>query len=88
MGAFNVQFLERIKSSPRILIIFSDECIEMEARRMLSKYDDQDFSYTDAVCFAIMKRHKIIKAFSFYKHFLIAGFDKIPSIPHLEAKQP
>jgi len=46
--------------------------------QILSKYSDQDFSYTDAVSFAIMKRQKIIKAFSFDKHFVIAGFINLP----------
>jgi uncharacterized protein len=73
-----IQFLERIKASPRIFVIFSNETIEAEAQEMLSKYADQDFSYTDAVCFALMKRHKITKAFSFDKHFVIAGFTNIP----------
>jgi predicted nucleic acid-binding protein len=73
-----IQFLERIKSSPRILVLFSNESIETEAQGMLSKYADQDFSYTDAVCFTIMKQHKISKAFSFDKHFVIAGFANIP----------
>jgi uncharacterized protein len=73
-----IQFLERIKASPRIKILFSNESIETEAQEMLSKYADQDFSYTDAVCFAVMKRHKITEAFSFDKHFVIAGFTNIP----------
>ena len=73
-----MQFLERIKASPRISIVFSNENIEMEAQGMLSKYADQDFSYTDAVCFAVRKRHGIKKAFSFDKHFATAGFINIP----------
>jgi uncharacterized protein len=77
-----IQFLEVIKASPRIKIFFSNESIEMEAQRMLSKYNDQDFSYTDAASFTIMKHHEIAKAFSFDKHFVIAGFDNIPSKPH------
>jgi uncharacterized protein len=73
-----IQFLERTKASPRISILFSNESIEMEAQAILSKYIDQDFSYTDVVCFAMMKRNKIKKAFSFDKHFVIAGFCTIP----------
>ena len=75
-AAFN--FLERLKASPRILMIYSNEQIETEAREILAKYADQDFSYTDAVSFAIMKRQKIKKAFCFDKHFMIAGFVSIP----------
>jgi hypothetical protein len=73
-----IDFLEKLKASPRILKIYSNEDIEAEAEPILAKYSDQDFSYTDAVSFVIMKRQKIRKAFSFDKHFVIAGFVNIP----------
>lgn len=72
-----LNFLEGIKASPRIVKIYSNEEIEAEAGEILIKYGDQDFSYTDAVSFALMKRQKIRKAFCFDKHFLTAGFENI-----------
>lgn len=73
-----IEFLERIKASPRIFKIYSNEDIETEAEGILAKYHDQDFSYTDAVSFVIMKRQKIRKAFCFDKHFMTAGFTTTP----------
>ncbi|MEK6657790.1 MAG: type II toxin-antitoxin system VapC family toxin [Nitrospirota bacterium] len=73
-----ISFLEGIKTSPRILRIYSNEEIETDAEDILAKYDDHDFSYADAVSFVIMKELKIKKAFCFDKHFLTAGFEKIP----------
>ena len=73
-----IEFLERTKASPRILTIYSNQNIEAEAEGILVKYVDQDFSYTDAVSFVIMKRQKIKKAFCFDKHFVTAGFTSIP----------
>ena len=73
-----IEFLERTKASPRILTIYSNQNIETEAEGILVKYVDQDFSYTDAVSFVIMKRQKIKKAFCFDKHFVTAGFTSIP----------
>jgi len=73
-----IEFLERIKASPRILKICSNESIEAEAEGILAKYIDQDFSYADAVSFVIMKKQKIRKAFCFDKHFVTAGFTNIP----------
>ena len=73
-----IEFLERIKASPRILKICSNENIETEAEGILAKYSDQDFSYADAVSFVIMKRQKIRKSFCFDKHFVTAGFTSIP----------
>jgi predicted nucleic acid-binding protein len=72
------EFLERIKASPRILRICSNEDIETEAEGILAKYSDQDFSYADAVGFVIMKRQKIRKSFCFDKHFVTVGFINIP----------
>lgn len=73
-----LELLERIKASPRIMKVYSNEGIEADAERILTKYSDQDFSYADAVSFAIMNRQKIKKAFSFDKHFVTAGFTNIP----------
>ncbi len=71
-------FLKNIKTTPRILKVYSNKDIEEEGESILAKYSDQNFSYTDAISFVIMKRQKIKKAFSFDKHFLIAGFFNIP----------
>jgi predicted nucleic acid-binding protein len=57
---------------------YSSEEIEKDAEKVLRKYFDQDFSYTDAISFAIMKRYKMGKSFSFDKHFVTAGFVNIP----------
>jgi uncharacterized protein len=70
-------FLERIKTSPRIVRIYSTEGLEAEAEGLLRKYSDQDFSYTDAVSFVIMKRQKMRKAFAFDRHFQAAGFSLV-----------
>ena len=67
-------FLENISASPRVGKIFSDRVLEEKAEGILRKYQDQDFSYTDAVSFAVMRQYKIEKAFSFDEHFIIAGF--------------
>lgn len=72
------QFLERINGSPRIVRICSTADIERTAEEMLKKYGDQDFSYTDAVSFAIMRQQRIKKAFAFDRHFQTTGFVRIP----------
>jgi len=73
-----VAFLDKINSSPKILRIYSDSDLEKEAEEILKKYRDQDFSYTDAVSFLIMKLQKIKRAFSFDKHFQTMGLIRIP----------
>jgi len=44
------------------------------------KYADQDVSFTDCVCFALMRAHNIQRVFTFDRHFRLAGFESIPAI--------
>ncbi len=73
-----ITFLENIAASPRIVKIYSDSILEETARDILEKYKDQNFSYTDAVSFALMKQYGIAEAFSFDHHFVTAGFTLVP----------
>jgi len=52
--------------------------LEDRAESILLQYQDQNFSYTDAVSFVVMKQYEITEAFSFDKHFVTAGFTLIP----------
>ena len=73
-----VEFLKRVRASPRIAKVWSSENIEIEAEQVLAKFSDQAFSYTDAVSFVIMKKRDIKKAFGFDRHFAAAGFMNLP----------
>jgi predicted nucleic acid-binding protein len=73
-----IDFVDKINSSPRIIRVYSTPDLEREAEEILKNYADQDFSYTDAVSFAIMKRQKIKKAFCFDRHFQTMGFVRVP----------
>ena len=73
-----IRFLKNIAASPRIVKIYSDSTLEETAEDILEKYQDQAFSFTDAVSFALMKQYNIMEAFSFDRHFAIAGFSLAP----------
>lgn len=73
-----IVFLENIAASPRVMKIYSDSTLEDMAEGILRKYQDQDFSFTDAVSFAVMEYYGIKQAFSFDQHFVTAGFNLIP----------
>jgi predicted nucleic acid-binding protein len=47
---------------------------ERRAREIIRRYDDKDFSLTDAASFAVMERLRIPYAFSFDHHFAQYGF--------------
>ena len=67
-------FLEKIATSPKLSKVYSDRMLEEAAENILREYTDQDFSYTDAVSFAVMREHRMSKAFAFDRHFVTAGF--------------
>jgi predicted nucleic acid-binding protein len=47
---------------------------ELEALELFEKMADQAVSFTDCVSFALMRRRRIERAFSFDRHFALAGF--------------
>jgi len=73
-----VSFLESLRQSPRLLKICSTPELEREAENLLQQYADQDFSYTDAVSFALMRQRGLGEAFAFDQHFATAGFVMLP----------
>jgi len=70
--------VERLQLTPRLALIYADANLEGDARALLRQYSDHDFSYTDAVSFAAMRRTGITQAFGFDRHFVTAGFALIP----------
>lgn len=73
-----LEFLERLAASPRISKIYSTAELEEAAEKLLRRYQDQDFSYTDAVSFVVMQREGLREAFAFDAHFRVMGFSLIP----------
>jgi predicted nucleic acid-binding protein len=73
-----IAFLDSVHSSPRIERIVSTQFLEDQAEAILRRYDDQDFSYTDAVSFALMKARGLKEAFTFDQHFSTMGFRCVP----------
>jgi uncharacterized protein len=47
---------------------------EARAKEIIFQYDDKDFSFTDALSFAVMERLGISQAFAFDRHFTQYGF--------------
>ena len=68
-------FLDSLHQSAHVEIVYPGMEHELEAIRILKQFQDQDFSLTDAISFAVMRKSKITEAFSFDHHFVIAGFN-------------
>jgi predicted nucleic acid-binding protein len=73
-----VAFLDLVERSERIRCIWSEPELETDARDILRYYDDQSFSYVDAVSFALMRRESLSDAFAFDQHFYVMKFNVLP----------
>ncbi|MBI2481803.1 MAG: type II toxin-antitoxin system VapC family toxin [Planctomycetia bacterium] len=67
-----------IYESVSLSILRPDENDELAAVELFQKYADQEVSFTDCVSFILMEKHDIRCAFSFDRHFTIAGFEVEP----------
>lgn len=54
-------------------IIRASAADERRAREIIFRYDDKDFSLTDAISFAVIERLGITQAFTFDRHFAQYG---------------
>lgn len=61
-------------------VVRATEDDEGRAQTILNTYADKDFSYTDAVSFAVMERMKWRDALSFDRHFVQYGINVIRSL--------
>lgn len=73
-----LSFLDIVEQSSSVRCIWSDQKLETRARDILRRYDDQDFSYTDAVSFALMQQRELSEVFAFDHHFSVVGFVQLP----------
>jgi predicted nucleic acid-binding protein len=65
-----------IYDSKRLTILRPEEDVERKALLLFRKFADQAVSFTDCISFALMKQHRIRQAFTFDRHFELAGFER------------
>jgi len=73
-----ISFLDTVEQSHSVHCIWSDQKLEVQAHDILRRYDDQNFSYTDAVNFALMQQRELTEVFAFDHHFSVVGFVQLP----------
>jgi predicted nucleic acid-binding protein len=60
--------------------VFADQDLHDAALAdWIRRFDDQAFTLTDAVSFALMRERHIPLAFTFDQHFTVAGFRTVPA---------
>ena len=67
-------FVRTVGEPPNLVIRSSRELEERALRDWLERYADQDFSFADAVSFALMAERAIEEALTLDHHFTVAGF--------------
>jgi len=73
-----ISFGNKLKSIPFLKIVSVTLSDWEKAWKIIEKYSDKDFSFTDCTSFALMERLKIKTAFSFDVHFTQYGFIRMP----------
>jgi hypothetical protein len=76
--AFAGDRAEAAYASRVLTILRPDPADEQAALVLFRKLGDQEMSFTDCVSFALMRRHKLSRAFTFDRHFAAAGFTVWP----------
>lgn len=64
--------------SPSVQMVHIDQAFFQEAWAVFVRHKDKFYSLTDCASFVVMKRFRIRKALTFDKHFIQAGFEKLP----------
>lgn len=73
-GRAALAFVRHVRQPPNV-VVESREALEHDAiEEWLARFEDQDFSLTDAVSFAVMRERGITEALTLDRHFVIAGF--------------
>ena len=73
--AVALTFVRAVDDPPNVVIRSTRELESTAERNWLARYPDQDFSFTDAVSFAVMAERRIRDALSLDNHFTVAGFE-------------
>lgn len=78
-GRHAAQAFVRTVGEPPNIVVWSTAALEARAvADWLDRFDDQEFSLTDATSFAIMSERRITEALGLDGHFEVAGFSLIP----------
>ena len=67
-------FVQTVGEPPNVVVRSSSQLEAAAERDWLARYEDQDFSLTDAVSFAVMTERAIRDALTLNHHFVVAGF--------------
>lgn len=77
--AVALAFARNVVRAPNVIVTSDPDLEAVAVSDWLGRFDDQPFSFTDAVSFATMKARGIREALTLDRHFAIAGFLTLPA---------
>lgn len=73
-SATALAFVRTVVEPPNVVVRSTHDLEAAATTQWLARYADQDFSFTDAVSFAVMTERRIRDALSLDRRFAVAGF--------------
>lgn len=73
-----VELAEATLSSKFMRVVYSDEDLFLDGLRIFKQHNDKEWSLTDCVSFAAMRKYSVRTAFTFDAHFKQFGLVTIP----------
>lgn len=73
-----LRFVREVRGEPIVVETITPELETRAIDDWLERFDDQDFSLTDAASFAVMTEREIRDALALDHHFTVAGFNVLP----------
>ena len=74
-----LQVVRTLRRPPNVVVASTPDLESSAVDDWLARYEDQDFSLTDAVSFAVMAERGIREVLTLDRHFAAAGFVVVPS---------
>ncbi|MGQ0642761.1 MAG: type II toxin-antitoxin system VapC family toxin [Gemmatimonadaceae bacterium] len=82
-----LMFARTVVEPPTVLVWSTAELERRALEDWIARYYDQDFSFADAVSFAVMKSRGISHALTLDRHFATAGFHPVPVLGKLRTSR-
>jgi predicted nucleic acid-binding protein len=76
--AKGIEVGQNLLDSPYVELVHVDEELFHEGWRYYQKHSDKSYSLTDCISFVLMTRLDIEAALTFDRHFVQAGFKRLP----------
>lgn len=76
-----IEWGRRFHAGETIELIRADHDTEQQAWSILESHADKEWSYVDAISFALIERERLTAAFAFDRHFAQRGLNVLPAMP-------